>query len=80
MGWGGRAARRARVYRADAFGVLSTLVRSIKFQVLGVEVATGPSREELEDFLSESLALLTKLTHQMTQLRDYIEEMEGKTE
>jgi hypothetical protein len=38
------------------------------------------SREELEDFLSESLALLTKLTHQMTQLRDYIEEMEGKTE
>ena len=39
------------------------------------------SREELEDFLSESLALLTKLTHQMTQLRDYIQEMEeGKSE
>ena len=38
------------------------------------------SREELEEFLSESLALLTKLTHQMTQLRDYIEEMEGKSE
>jgi hypothetical protein len=38
------------------------------------------SREELEEFLSESLALLTKLTHQMTQLRDYIEEIEGKSE
>ncbi len=38
------------------------------------------SREELEEFLSESLALLTKLTHQMTQLRDYIEEVEGKSE
>lgn len=38
------------------------------------------SREELEDFLSESLALLTKLTHQMTQLRDHIQEIEeGKT-
>ncbi len=35
------------------------------------------SREELEEFLSESLALLTKLTHQ---LRDYIEEIEGKSE
>jgi len=38
------------------------------------------SREELEEFLSESLALLTKLTHQMTQLRDYIEKIEGKSE
>ena len=38
------------------------------------------SREELEEFLSESLTLLTKLTHQMTQLRDYVEEMEGKSE
>ena len=38
------------------------------------------SREELEEFLSESLALLTKLTHQMTQLRDYVIEMEeGKS-
>jgi hypothetical protein len=36
------------------------------------------SREELEEFLSEALGLLTKMTHQMTQLRDYIEEIEGK--
>jgi hypothetical protein len=38
------------------------------------------SREELEEFLSESLALLTKLTHQMSQLRDYVMELEGKIE
>ena len=38
------------------------------------------SREELEEFLSEALSLLTKLTHQMTQLRDYVEEIEGKSE
>ena len=38
------------------------------------------TREELEEFLSESLALLTKLTHQMSQLRDYVMELEGKIE
>jgi hypothetical protein len=38
------------------------------------------SREELEEFLSEALGLLTKMTHQMIQLRDYIEEIEGKSE
>jgi hypothetical protein len=37
------------------------------------------SREELEEFLSESLGLLAKMTHQLTQLRDYIEELEGKS-
>lgn len=36
------------------------------------------SREELELFLSESLVLLAKLSHQVTQLRDYILEVEGK--
>ena len=38
------------------------------------------SREELEEFLSEALGLLTKMTHQMIQLRDYIEEVEGKSQ
>ena len=38
------------------------------------------SREELEEFLSEALGLLTKMTHQMVQLRDYIEEIEGKSQ
>lgn len=30
-------------------------------------------REELESYLLESLWLLTKMTHQLSQLRDYIE-------
>jgi hypothetical protein len=52
-----------------------------EFRTLSIKRRLGDlSREELEDFLSESLALLTKLTHQMTQLRDYVEEMEGKSE
>ena len=52
-----------------------------EFRVLSVRRRLkGLSREELESFLSESLALLAKLTHQMTQLRDYVEEVEGKTE
>lgn len=53
-----------------------------EFRTLSIKRRLGDlSREELEDFLSESLALLTKLTHQMTQLRDYIQEMEeGKSE
>jgi hypothetical protein len=53
-----------------------------EFRTLSIKRRLGDlSREELEDFLSESLALLTKLTHQMTQLRDYIQEMEeGKSD
>jgi hypothetical protein len=52
-----------------------------EFRTLSIKRRLGDlSREELENFLSESLALLTKLTHQMTQLRDYILEIEGKTE
>jgi len=38
------------------------------------------SREELEEFLTESLRLLTVMSHQMSQMRDYIYETEGKTE
>ena len=53
-----------------------------EFRTLSIKRRLGDlSREELEDFLSESLALLTKLTHQMTQLRGYIQEMEeGKSD
>ncbi len=36
------------------------------------------SREELEEFLTEALATMTKLAHQLTQLRDYVIELEGK--
>lgn len=35
-------------------------------------------REELEEFLTEALSIMTKLAHQVTQLRDYVEELEGK--
>ena len=38
------------------------------------------SREELEEFLTEALAIMTKLAHQVTELRDYVEKIEGKTE
>jgi len=38
------------------------------------------SREELEEFLTESLRLLTVMSHQMSQMRDYIYEIEGKIE
>jgi hypothetical protein len=37
------------------------------------------SREELEEFLSECLMLLTHLTNQTKQFRKYIEGEEGKT-
>lgn len=38
------------------------------------------SRKELEEFLAEALDTMSRLAHQVTQLRDYIEELEGKTE
>ena len=38
------------------------------------------TREELEEFLAEALDTMSRLAHQVTQLRDYIEELEGKTE
>jgi hypothetical protein len=37
------------------------------------------SREELEEFLTEALSITARLAHQVTQLRDYIEGLEGKT-
>lgn len=36
------------------------------------------SREELEEFLTEALSTMTKLAHQVEQLRDYVFELEGK--
>lgn len=38
------------------------------------------SREELEEFLTEALAIMAKLAHQVTELKDYVERVEGKTE
>lgn len=61
---------------------LDSLPLEKEFRTLSIKRRLGElSRQELEDFLSESLALLTKLTHQMTQLRDYVLEIEeGKSE
>lgn len=38
------------------------------------------SREELEEFLSDSLALLTKMSHQLLQLKEHVHKLEGITE
>lgn len=50
-----------------------------EFRVLSIRRRLNElSREELEEFLTESLSILTRLAHQVTQLRDYVEELEGK--
>jgi hypothetical protein len=52
-----------------------------EFRVLSIRRRLGElSREELEEFLTEALSTMTKLAHQVTQLRDYILDLEGKTE
>jgi len=38
------------------------------------------SRAELEEFLTESLTLMTKLAHQVTEFKEYVEKLEGKTQ
>ena len=37
------------------------------------------TREELETFLAESLGILVKLADQTKQMKQYIDELEGKT-
>jgi hypothetical protein len=50
-----------------------------EFRVLSVRRRLHElSREELEEFLTEALAIMAKLAHQVTQLRDYVKEFEGK--
>ena len=52
-----------------------------EFKVLKIKRRLSElSREELEQFLSESLVLIARMTHQLTELRDYILENEGKSE
>jgi hypothetical protein len=36
------------------------------------------SREEMEEFLTEALSIMSKLAHQVTELRDYVQQLEGK--
>jgi hypothetical protein len=50
-----------------------------EFQVLSVGQRLHElSRKELEEFLTESLSILVRLAHQVTELRDYVEILEGK--
>lgn len=50
-----------------------------EFRVLSVRRRLHElSREELEEFLTESLAIMTRLAHVVEQMRDYIEQSEGK--
>jgi hypothetical protein len=50
-----------------------------EFRVLSVRRRLHElSREEIEEFLTEALTIMAKLAHQVTQLRDYVKEIEGK--
>ncbi len=52
-----------------------------EFRVLSIRRRLSElSRTELEEFLTEALSTMTKLAHQLTQLRDYVIELEGKTQ
>lgn len=52
-----------------------------EFRILSVKQRLHElSREDLEEFLAEALSTMTQLAHQVSQLRDYVEQIEGKTE
>lgn len=60
---------------------LTPLPMETEFRVLSVRRRLHElSRDELEEFLTEALSTMTKLAHQVTQLRDYVIELEGKIE
>ena len=60
---------------------LTPLPIETEFRVLSIRRRLHElSREELEEFLTEALSTMSKLAHQVTQLRDYVEKLEGKTE
>jgi hypothetical protein len=52
-----------------------------EFRVLAVrERLHELTREDLEEFLTEALSTMTKLAHQVTELRDYVNKIKGKTD
>ena len=52
-----------------------------EFRVLSVrERLHELTREELEEFLTEALSIMTKLAHQVTELKNYVDRVEGKIE
>ena len=51
-----------------------------EFRVLAVrERLHELTRKDLEEFLTEALSTMTKLAHQVTELRNYVDKIEGKT-
>lgn len=60
---------------------LTPLPIETEFRVLSIRRRLHElSRDELEEFLTESLSIMSKLAHQVTQLRDHVQKLEGKTE
>jgi hypothetical protein len=52
-----------------------------EFRVLSVRRRLHElSRGELEEFLTEALSIMTKLAHQVTELKEYVDRVEGKTD
>lgn len=57
---------------------VTPLPMETEFRVLSIRRRLHElSREELEEFLTESLSTMAKLAHQVTQLRDRVIELEG---
>ena len=49
-----------------------------EFRVLSIRRRLSElSREELEEFLTESLSIMTRLAHQVSQMKEHIQELEG---
>ena len=60
---------------------LTPLPIETEFRVLSIRRRLHElSRDELEEFLTEALSIMSKLAHQVTQLRDHVEKLEGKSE
>jgi hypothetical protein len=60
---------------------LTPLPVETEFRILSIQQRLSQlSRKDLEEFLTEALSTMTKLAHQVTQLRDYVEEIEGKND
>lgn len=58
---------------------LEPLPLEVEFRVRSVEHRLPElSREDLEVFLVEALSIMTKLAHQVRQLNDHVEYLEGK--
>ena len=52
-----------------------------EFRVLAVrERLHELTRDDLEEFLTEALSIMTKLAHQVTELRNYVDKIKGKTQ